>query len=46
MSLVHKSINTGHPGEPYSIVNGISSYVNDQEEVEPDNPQVVIFMRR
>jgi hypothetical protein len=43
---IDKSLNVGKPGEPYSIVNGVSSYVNDNEEVEPDNLQVVIFMKR
>ena len=43
---IDRSMNDGHPGEPYAIENGISSYVNDQEEVEPENPQVVIFMKK
>src|SRR6056297_1233240 len=43
---IDRSMNDGHPGEPYAIENGISSYVNDQDEVEPENPQVVIFMRK
>jgi len=43
---IDKSLNTGKPGEPYSIVNGVSSFVNDKDEVEPDNPQVVIFMKK
>lgn len=43
---VDKSLNSGKPDEPYAIINGISNFVNDKEEVEPDNPQVVIFMKR
>lgn len=38
-------MNVGKEGEPYSIKNGVSSYVNDNDEVEPDNPSVVIFMK-
>lgn len=43
---VDKSKNEGKPGEAYAIIRGVSDYVNDKEEVEPDNPQVVIFMKR
>jgi len=42
---VDTSLNTGELGKPYSIQKGISRYVNDDEEVELDNPQVVIFMK-
>ena len=38
-------MNTGKDGEPYSIQNGVSSYVNDNGEVEPNNPSVVVFMK-
>ena len=43
---IDKSMKSGKPGEPYAIVNGISDFVNDRGEVEPDNPQVVVFMKR
>jgi hypothetical protein len=43
---IDKSMNSGNPGESYAIINGISDYVNDNDEVEPDNPQVVIFMKK
>jgi len=44
--VIDKSLNTGKESEPYSIINGISSFVNDKDEVETENPQVVIFMKR
>ena len=43
---VDKSKTEGKLNEPYSIIKGVSSFVNDEGEVEPDNPQVVIFMKR
>ncbi len=43
---VDTSMNDGKPGEPYAVVNGVSDYVNTKEQVEPDNPKVVIFMKR
>lgn len=43
---VDTSMNSGKKGEPYAIVKGVSDYVNDSGGVEPDNPQVVIFMKR
>jgi hypothetical protein len=43
---IDQQMNSGTPGEPYAIVNGVSSFVNDQEQVEPENPSVVVFMRR
>jgi len=43
---VDKSMNSGKKGEPYSIQNGVSYFVNVKEEVDPDNPQVVVFMKR
>lgn len=42
---IDKSLTTGVEGEPYSIQNGVSSYVNDDGVVEPNNPSVVIFMK-
>ena len=41
-----KGMNKGTPGEPYTIVNGISDYVDDSGDVHPDDPRVVIFMKR
>lgn len=43
---VDTTMNSGTPGEAYAIVRGVSSYVNDAGEVEPENPNVVVFMRR
>lgn len=43
---VDVSFNVGKPGEPYAVVNGVSDYVNAKEQVEPDNPKVVVFMKR
>jgi hypothetical protein len=42
---INTDMNSGTPGEPYAIVNGVSDYVNDQGQVEPENPNVVIFMK-
>lgn len=42
---IDKTKNEGKEGEPYSIQKGISKFVNSNEEVEPDNPNVVIFMK-
>lgn len=43
---IDKSRNEGKSGEPYAIINGVSDYVNDSDKVEPENEQVVIFMKR
>ncbi len=43
---IDKSMNSGTPGESYSIQNGVSSYVDDKEVVHPEDPRVVIFMKR
>lgn len=43
---IDRSMNVGNPSEPYSIVNGISYYVNERGQVEMDNPTVVVFMKR
>ena len=43
--VIDKSLNTGKIGEPYSIQNGVSLYVNEKEEVEPNNENVVVFMK-
>jgi len=43
---IDKSMNDGEPGQPYSIQNGVSSYVDDNEKVHPNDPRVVIFMKR
>ena len=41
-----KDMNEGTPGEPYTIVKGVSDYVDDDGNVHPDDPRVVIFMKR
>jgi len=43
---IDKSMNDGKPGEPYTITKGISLFVNDKGVVEPDNPSVVVFMKK
>jgi len=43
---IDKAKNEGTPGEVYAVINGVSDYVNDDEQVEPENEQVVIFMKR
>lgn len=43
---IDKSMNIGKVGEPYAVINGISDFVTDNGIVQPDNPQVVIFMKR
>jgi hypothetical protein len=43
---IDKSMNSGTPGEPYAIVNGVSDYVDDNGNVHPEDPRVVIFMKR
>ena len=40
------SMNEGTKGQPYAIVNGVSDYVDENEKVQPDNENVVIFMKR
>jgi hypothetical protein len=42
---IDKSMNSGRVGEPYAIQNGVSLYVNESGEVEPDNENVVVFMK-
>lgn len=42
---IDTKMNSGKPGEAYSIQNGVSSFVNDKGEIEEDNPNVVIFMK-
>ncbi len=42
---IDKSLNTGKLGVPYTIQNGISRFVNSDEEVEINNPAVVVFMK-
>lgn len=43
---INKSLNSGTPGEPYSIINGVSSFVDSNGVVHEDDPRVVIFMKR
>ena len=42
---IDTSMNSGKKGEAYSIQNGISSYVDEDEVVHEDDPRVVIFMK-
>jgi hypothetical protein len=42
---INKNLTTGELGVPYTIQNGISRFVNEEGDVEIDNPQVVIFMK-
>ena len=42
---IDTKMNSGKTGEPYSIQNGVSSYVNDNEVVHEDDERVVIFMK-
>jgi len=39
-------MNSGEPGQAYAIQNGVSDYVDDSGNVHPDDPRVVIFMKR
>ena len=43
---IDTSMNSGKVGEPYTIVKGVSDFVNDDGEVEPNNPNVVVFMKK
>ena len=43
---IDTDMNSGNPGEPYAIVNGVSDFVNEREESVPEDPRVVIFMIR
>ena len=43
---IDSNLNTGEPGDPYAVINGVSDYVNTEGNCEPQNPCVVIFMRR
>lgn len=43
---IDKTMNVGKPGEPYTIVNGISDYVDDNGKVWPEDERVVIFMKK
>lgn len=42
---IDKGMNSGKPGEAYSIQNGVSDFVDDNENVHPEDPRVVIFMK-
>jgi hypothetical protein len=39
-------MNDGEPGQAYAIQKGVSDYVDDNEKVYPNDPRVVIFMKR
>jgi hypothetical protein len=42
---VDRNMTTGDdPSVPYTIVKGVSYFVNDRDEVELTNPKVVVFM--
>lgn len=43
---IDREMNSGTPGEPYAIVRGVSDYVDDAGQVHPEDPRVVVFMRR
>lgn len=43
---IDKSMNEGVPGQPYAVVRGVSDYVDDNGVVHPDNPTVVVFMKK
>lgn len=43
--VIDKSLNSGNKGEAYSIQNGISYFVDEAGNVDPQNPKVVIFMK-
>lgn len=43
---IDTNMNDGIPGEAYSVINGISSYVDDNEVVHEDDVRVVIYMKR
>ena len=42
---IDTAMNSGTPGEAYSIVKGVSSFVDDDGVVHPEDPRVVIFMK-
>jgi len=43
---IDKSKNEGKPDEPYSVINGVSNYVDDRGVVHPEDEKVVIYMKR
>lgn len=43
---IDTSMNSGDPSEPYSIQNGVSSFVDEKGIVRPEDSRVVIFMSR
>lgn len=43
---IDTSMNSGKKGEAYAIVKGVSDYVDDNEQVHPEDERVVIFMKR
>ena len=43
--IIDDNLNSGEPGQPYSIQNGISYFVDDNGNVDPQNENVVIFMK-
>lgn len=43
---IDKSINIGKSGEPFTVINGISDYVDEAGKVHPEDERVVIFMKK
>ena len=43
---IDTSRNEGTPGQPYAIVRGVSAFVDDAGQVRPEDPRVIVFMRR
>jgi hypothetical protein len=43
--VVDREMNSGNLSEPYSIQNGISYFVDDAGNVDPNNPTIVVFMK-
>jgi phage gpG-like protein len=43
---IDTSFSDGTPGEAFAVVRGVSDFVDDAGDVHPDDPRVVIFMRR
>lgn len=42
---IDRSLNDGNVGEPYSIQNGVSYFVDESGNVDPTNKNVVVFMK-
>ena len=42
---VDTKLTTGELGVPYTVQNGVSRFVNDNEEVELKNPNIIVYMK-